>query len=494
MDYEEAIERIHAFQVFGSRLGLERMEKLLELLGNPHENMKIIHVAGTNGKGSVCRYIYSILEENGYRVGAYFSPYLENFTERIEFHGKEISREDLAKYTEIALGAVERMVREGCESPTEFELVTAVGLLYFAARQADFVILEVGLGGRGDSTNICRRPAVTAITSISYDHMGQLGDTLERIAWEKAGIIKEGVPVVVSVEDSGAFDVIQSIAEELHAPLLDASRVRVSGVLPSLEGYRFDAEAEAGLAGLLEACSSCGECRSCGAAGGPKRAEEKTVETESQTAAGKDGLLRWSGVQLSMHGRHQISNAVCALLMAETLRRSGVRMSDEAVLLGMKKAKQEGRFEIMRRDPYLILDGAHNPAGAKALAETVNSHFSGRRILLCTGILRDKACEEIVREWDALDADVLVTEVPNPRRMEARRLADLFCGMERYRTGRRRAEVIEDYERAFDYAESRRDEYDLILWAGSLYLIGEVRRKITCLEQSKERVKKEMRR
>ena len=189
MNYEEAIEKIHSFNVFGSRLGLERMKKLLELLGNPHENMKIIHVAGTNGKGSVCRYVYSVLEENGYRTGAYFSPYIENFTERIEFDRKEISRADLVRYTEEAIQGVEQMLTLGYESPTEFELVTAVGLLYFAAKKADYVVLEVGLGGKGDSTNICDKPVVTAITSISYDHMAQLGNTLELIAADKAGII-----------------------------------------------------------------------------------------------------------------------------------------------------------------------------------------------------------------------------------------------------------------------------------------------------------------
>ncbi len=440
------MERIHSFRVFGSRLGLGRMRRMLHLLGDPQDGMNIIHVAGTNGKGSVCRYVYSVLEENGYRTGAYFSPYLERFTERIEFDGEEISREDLVRYAEQALGAAEEMVRRGWESPTEFELVTAIGFLYFAAKNADFVILEVGLGGRGDSTNICSQPAVTAIVSISYDHMAQLGNTLPEIAAEKAGIIKEGVPVVVCVEDPDAFEVIRKRAEELSAPLIDASRVRISAVRESLGGCIFDAMPDEELRAQLS------------------------------------GMMQWQNIEISMCGHHQISNAVCALLMIEVLRKRGIRIEEERLHRGMKKAVQKGRFEIMRKNPYLILDGAHNPAGARALKETVRRFFGGGRILLCTGILADKAYREIVGEWSQLDADVLVTEVPNPRKMDAAALAGVFAETEPYRSGRRSVAVIADYEEAFAYAERKKQDYDLILWAGSLYLIGGVRRMITCVE------------
>lgn len=440
------MERIHSFRVFGSRLGLGRMRRMLHLLGDPQDGMNIIHVAGTNGKGSVCRYVYSVLEENGYRTGAYFSPYLERFTERIEFDGEEISREDLVRYAEQALGAAEEMVRRGWESPTEFELVTAIGFLYFAAKNADFVILEVGLGGRGDSTNICSQPAVTAIVSISYDHMAQLGNTLPEIAAEKAGIIKEGVPVVVCVEDPDAFEVIRKRAEKLSAPLIDASRVRISAVRESLGGCIFDAMPDEELRAQLS------------------------------------GMMQWQNIEISMCGHHQISNAVCALLMIEVLRKRGIRIEEERLHRGMKKAVQKGRFEIMRKNPYLILDGAHNPAGARALKETVRRFFGGGRILLCTGILADKAYREIVGEWSQLDADVLVTEVPNPRKMDAAALAGVFAETEPYRSGRRSVAVIADYEEAFAYAERKKQDYDLILWAGSLYLIGGVRRMITCVE------------
>lgn len=437
MNYEEAIERIHSFNVFGSRLGLERMKKLLELLGDPHKDMKIIHVAGTNGKGSVCRYVYSVLQENGYRTGAYFSPYIENFTERIEFDGAEIPRDELVKHTEIALAGVEKMLAQGYESPTEFELVTAVGLSYFAEQKADFVVLEVGLGGSGDSTNICDRPAVIAITSISYDHMAQLGNTLELIAADKAGILKKGVPAVICVDDPGAMDVIVRKAESLSAPVINVKKSRVEHIRQDLTGWSFDAEL-----GELDA--------------------------------------EYRGIELSMHGKHQISNALCALSMIEIMRGNGTEMKDELIRAGMKKAVQKARFEIMDTDPYIVLDGAHNPAGAKALADTMEAAFPSKRVLLCAGILKDKEFRTMAEELIRLKADIIVTEVPNPRTMSAQELADVFYTFDIYGEKEKNITVVPDCREAFDRAEEMKDSYDVVLWAGSLYLMGEVRRLITC--------------
>ena len=199
---DRAIEKIHEFSKFGSVLGLERMTELLSLLGDPQDQLKVIHVAGTNGKGSVCRYIYSVLLEEGYKTGIYISPFIENFNERIEIGRICISDEDLAVYTDRVLEAVSIMIKEGLQSPTEFEVITALALLYFKEKACDYVVLEVGLGGSGDSTNVCREPLMTVITSISMDHMDRLGNTIEEIAAEKAGIIKDGCPVVTSASDA----------------------------------------------------------------------------------------------------------------------------------------------------------------------------------------------------------------------------------------------------------------------------------------------------
>lgn len=437
MDYGRALEKIHGFNVFGSKLGLERMKKLLSLLGDPHKDMKVIHVAGTNGKGSVCRYIYTVLNECGYKAGAYFSPYLEEFTERIECGGRQISREELPLYTEQALAAAEKMTSEGYESPTEFELVTAIGLLYFKSQNADFVVLEVGLGGRGDSTNICDRPVAAVITSISYDHMNVLGSTLEEIAYNKAGIIKRGVPVCVNVKDQGAFSVIQNQAEELMSPVVDLRNASVT----------------------IKSCDING----------------------STFTAGIDGLALFNDIKIKMRGHHQIENAVCALAAIAVMRIQGFRIPDDCVRAGMKRAFQPGRFELISKEPYIIIDGAHNRAGAESLVETLIQEFDagkencGKRILLCTGILADKETGIMASQFARLRADIITTTVPNPRAMNAHELAGVFSTLEPYSTGKHSVTAVDDWHEALAEAEKLRDDYDIIVWAGSLYLIGPVR-------------------
>ena len=435
MNYDQALEKIHTFNVFGSKLGLERMKKLLSLLGDPHKDMKIIHVAGTNGKGSVCRYLYTVLNECGYRTGAYFSPYLEDFTERIECGGRQISHDELPVYTEQALDAVEQMISEGYESPTEFELVTAIGLLYFKAVNADFVILEVGLGGRGDSTNICDHPVATVIASISYDHMNVLGSTLEEIAYDKAGIIKRGVPVCVNVKDEGAFNVIKKQADELSAPVIDLRQAAV-------------------------------DVKSCDING-------------SMFTAGIDGLALFKDITIKMRGQHQIENALCALAAIAVMRIQGFSVPDECVRSGMRKAFQPGRFEVISNDPYTIIDGAHNRAGVQALVETLIQEFGAgapeKRMLLCTGILADKETRIMAEQLARLRADIITTTVPNPRAMAAEELAGVFGELEPYRSGERTVISVDDWRSALAEAQERSSGYDVTVWAGSLYLIGPVR-------------------
>ena len=315
MTYEEALERIHGFSRFGSRLGLSRMERLLDRMGNPQEDMKVIHVAGTNGKGSVSRFLYSILLENGYKVGLYTSPFLERFTERIEFDGREISREDLATSAEAVLLQVDKMVSAGEDSPTEFELVTAIAFHYFSKKPMDLLILEVGLGGRGDSTNVIKTPLVSVITTISYDHMAQLGDTLEKIAFEKAGIVKPGCPVVCGAGEPGA-QVIRQAAEERGSEFYAASLLRLDGVETSRRGSVFNVDSSIG-----------------------KR--------------------RLEGLRISMLGAHQVGNARCALTVVELLRKQGIiRISDDKIRKGLENAFHPGRMEIIKEKPLILIDGA----------------------------------------------------------------------------------------------------------------------------------------
>ncbi len=432
MNYEETLERIHSFHRYGSRLGLERMTVLMDFLGNPQDRMKVIHVAGTNGKGSVCRYLASILQENGYKTGLYTSPYIERFTERIEFDGREISEEDLVECADKVFRAVDRMIAAGYESPTEFELVTAMGFVYFAGKPLDILLLEVGLGGRGDSTNIIKEPLASVITSISYDHMEVLGDTLEKIAREKAGIIKPGCPVISNVGDVEASETIREIAEERGSSFYDVSRIEPRNVEESLDGYSFDIE---------------------GGFNGPGTS------------------LR---VNLSMIGHHQISNAICALSVIKTLSEKGIiSCKAEKIQSGLKKGRQKGRLEILKRDPWLIIDGAHNEAGVEALIRVIRNHFHGCRLLLIIGILADKEVGRILKSFSALPADIAATEPDNPRKLSAEQLCERVI-----RSGRNCA-ALGDWEKACDYVEKEMHNYDAVIISGSLYLIGKVRGRFT---------------
>ena len=428
MNYEETINRIHGFQKFGSRLGLERMAVLMDILGNPQDDMKVIHVAGTNGKGSVCRFLASMLKENGYRAGLYTSPYLERFTERIELDGIEISREDLADCASDVFNAVDIMLAEGCESPTEFELVTAIGFVYFSRKPIDILVLEVGLGGRGDSTNMIKAPLASVITSVSYDHMNVLGSTLEEIAAEKAGIIKEGCPVISNVEDPGAAAVIRRIAKEKGSFLYDAAQIQPQNIKKSLKGYSFE------------------------------------IKTGHNKPA---GLFR---AELGMIGMHQVSNAICALSVIEVLEDRGIiSCKEENLRKGLKKAYNKGRFEILKESPLLIIDGAHNEAGVKALARVVKDHFRGKKLLLVIGMLADKEVGRLVQEFSAIEGDIVTAEPDNPRKLKSEELCRSVKCMGR------ECVALGDWESACAYIRNEIHKYDAVIVAGSLYLIGKIR-------------------
>lgn len=431
MTYEQALEKIHSYQRFGSRLGLERIRELLRRLGSPDQGLNVLHVAGTNGKGSVCRFLYEILNGAGYRTGAFFSPYIETFTERIQCAGSLISEEALAEFAEPVLAKADEMVAEGLEAPTEFEVITAIGLLYFASQKTDFIVLEVGLGGLGDSTNVFEKPLVTAITSIDYDHMDVLGETLPLIAEQKAGILKKGVPVAAAIKDEESREVVRKKAAELGAPFYDVTEAAITDVTEDISGYSFSV----------------------------------SFEMDGQTAAYQD-------LKLTMPGRHQVENAVCALHMIEQLIRSGIHITEDQIRKGLLEAVQPARFEVLYDDPcYIILDGAHNDGGARALAYTLHELFDGKNILLCVGILRDKEYDKMAKMLTRLHCDVICTSVPMERGMPAYDLADAF--------GRAGAFVIgiyDDYREAFDASVRSLQAYDAVVWTGSLYLMGPVRR------------------
>ena len=383
----DVIDRIHEFNRFGSVLGLERMGTLMEKLGDPHEDLRVIHVAGTNGKGSVCKFLEEGLSSCGYEVGLFSSPFVECFNERIRLGGRNISDEDLESYGRRVLDAAAEMVADGLESPTEFEVVTAIALLYFAEMKADIVILEVGLGGRGDSTNIIEKPLICGAASV-----------IARKAYEKG------------------------------SRLYDVSRIS-SGV----------------------------------------ESETPFSQTVTMEIYGTD----YSDVEISMAGEHQRENLKTALAVIEVLRKAGkIKVERGALYAGLKRAAQPGRFEIMAEDPFVVIDGAHNAAGARALLETVRRHFAGMRILLVTGMLADKDVDDILASFVEITDDIIATEPNNPRKLEAEELAERLAG------AGVRPRIAKSPEESLRLAESLMGDHDVILFAGSLYLISDIRRMI----------------
>ena len=428
------IDRIHEFNKFGMVLGFSRMEELLRRLGDPQDTLNVIHVAGTNGKGSVSKYLEEGLAACGYKMGLYTSPYIEKFNERIRFDGADISDEDLDYYGQKVVDAAEAMVADGKDSPTEFEVVTAIAFLYFAGKKADITILEVGLGGIGDSTNVVKHPLASVITSISYDHMAQLGNTLAEIAVNKAGIIKTGCPVISNVPERDAAKIIARKAYAMGSRLFDVSGIRAA-------------------------------------------VSEQTPF--SQVVSMELYEKSYSDVEISMVGKHQAENLKTALATLEILRKSGaVKLDREALYAGLKRARQPGRFEVIgggpeagdESKPLVIIDGAHNEAGAQALQETMAQYFAGKKILLVAGILADKQIDSIVKFLTKITDHIIVTEPDNPRKLAASELAKHMAdaGVT--------AEVVSDAEAAVHRAKELADGYDVILFAGSLYLIGDVRR------------------
>lgn len=426
MNYEQALDYIHDTYKFGSKLGLENIKHLLNLLDNPQKQLKIVHVAGTNGKGSTSSYIHSILKEAGYRVGLYTSPYLEEFTERMRINGEDIPKARLAEITDIVKGKIEEMVAEGKNHPTEFEVVTAIAFYYYAEENVDFLVLEVGLGGRLDATNVVEDPLLSVITPIGLDHIEYLGDTLPKIAYEKGGIIKENSFVLSYPQDQEVTEVFENLCKERNSKLFTTS---------------FD--------DLI--------------------IHKSTVDEQifSANILGK----HYDNMEIQLVGTHQIYNACTALGVVEILRMyRNVEISDEAVYKGLLSAKWAGRFEVLRREPLVIIDGAHNLQGADALRKSIEVLLDSYKITFVVGMLQDKDVEGVLEDLIPLMDKVIATRPNNPRAMKAIELAEKLkvFGKETY--------SYENIEEAIKKAFEVTKEDEAIVFAGSLYMIGEVRK------------------
>ncbi len=414
----DPIEYLSSLKGIGVRLGLEPVTRLLRRLGNPQRRYKAVLVGGTNGKGSIAALVASILTCRGYRVGLYTSPHLVDFNERIRVDGRAVSRRDLRSL----IAEIRGLVREDV---TYFEFTTALAFLHFLRAGVDIAVLEVGLGGRLDATNVVR-PAVAVISNISLEHRAYLGGRLADIAREKGGIIKPGGLVVTAARQKIVIETLEAICRRQKARVFRVGRdirVRHSG-------------------------------------GG----------TFSYYGIGR----HFRDLRIHLPGRHQITNAACALGAVELLGRSGLHVDEASVREGLSSCRWEGRLEVLRERPTVVVDGAHNPAGASVLREALEKNFSFRKLILVFGVLADKDYRRMLRRLVPLADHVILTR-PREERALSPGIAARFV---RQGTGRR-AEVVEESGQALTHALRLAGKRDLVCVTGSLYLIGETRARLT---------------
>ncbi len=419
MNCTQAIEYIHSLEKFGIKPGLERIKALCELLGNPQDKLKVIHVAGTNGKGSTSTMISNILIKNGFKTGLYISPYVTDFRERIQLNGNMIEHSELAECVEKVKYAVDILCEKG-EQTTEFEALTATAFVYFEKKKCDYVVLEVGLGGRFDATNVIKAPFVSVIASISLDHTAILGDTVEKIAAEKCGIIKFGAETVV---------------------------------------YPFQAEEAMGV--IREACEH--RCNTL------RMPDVNRLEIIGETIDGTTAVYDGISFLLPLAGKHMIYNAVTAIEAIRSLFRFGVNISDEIIAAGINASVMPARMELIKKKPVIILDGGHNEGCANALAEYIRKHLSDKRIIMVSSMMADKDYLSYLKTVAPFASVFIATKADVPRALSSDELceaAKAFCND---------CYSISDPLKAIHAAGNITEKDDAMIVCGSFYLAGEVR-------------------
>ena len=428
MNYSEALEYIHSVEWLGSRPGLSRTQELLRKLGNPEKEMKFIHVAGTNGKGSTCAMCDSVLRKAGYKVGLYTSPYIVRFNERMCVDGEPISDDELASLVEII-----KPIADGMEDkPTEFEIITALAFLYFKRHNCDIVVLEVGMGGRLDSTNVIASPIVSVITGIALDHVGVLGGTVEAIAGEKAGIIKEGRPVVYGGRDEIAFGVIAKRAEEMGSLLV---RTGLSSVAVKEMDF-------------------------------------------TGTVLDYDGI---ENVKISLCGSYQPENAATVIEVMRLLNANGFNVNNSALREGLAQTRWRARFELLSKEPVVIFDGSHNMQGVTAAADSVARFFGGNRVLMLMGVLADKEWNAMLDKLLPLASEMFCVTPNSPRALKSDVLA-VEC-----RTRGVEATAYTSFDEAVGAAYNKAKTQNIpLVMLGSLYMYGDVAASLEKIKRSEE--------
>lgn len=419
MNCNEAIEYIHSLEKFGIKPGMDRIRALCDKLGNPQKNLRVIHVAGTNGKGSTSTMISNILRKNGFNTGLFISPYVTDFRERIQYNGNMIERAELAQCVEKVKAATDELSIEGIQ-PTEFEAITATAFLYFEEKKCDFVVLEVGLGGRLDSTNVIEAPCVSVITSISLDHTAILGDTIEAIAAEKCGIIKCGAETVAyPFQDDKAMEIIKNTCAErcngLHVPdvkLLKIGEEKLEGTNASYDGIDF---------------------------------------------------------VLPLAGEHMIYNACTAIEAVRALSRLGINVSNDAIVHGIESSVMPARLELIKKKPVILLDGGHNEGCAKALSAFIKKHLNEKRIIMVSSMMADKDYLSYLSETVPHADTFIATKVDMPRALSSDELklsAMNYCD---------NCYDISDPQKSIAAALNIINDDDVLIVCGSFYLAGDIR-------------------
>lgn len=420
MTYKEARVYLDEMSKYGSVLGLDTIRNLLQELGNPQDHLCFVHIAGTNGKGSVLAYTSTILSEAGYRTGRYVSPTVVSYLERIQVDGNWITEQEFAELTEMVQKAIARMETMGKTLPTVFEIETAVAFLYFRKMKCDIVVLETGLGGDMDATNIIQNTKVAVFTSISMDHMGFLGSSIEEIAVRKSGIMKPGCSVISGVQRPEIWEILRSRAKEVNCPARMIEKDRICILSESYKGQCF---------------------------------------TYKESA----------DIDIALAGEYQTENAATAYEVIEELRKQGYRISEEALEAGFAKTKWPGRFTCVNEQPVFMVDGAHNVNAVKRLREAIEKYFHGKRLLIIMGVFRDKEYEKMAGIMTPLADIVYTVDLPDERRSlpkeELQKAVSRYCS--RTYTAASVKEAVQSVCR-----EAGND--DVILAFGSLSYMGQI--------------------
>lgn len=419
MNYTESQVYLDNISMFGSVFGLETIRELLKRLGNPQDTLKFIHISGTNGKGSVLAYVSTVLTKAGYRTGRYISPHIVSYRERVQVDGEWIEKEAVAKYLTIIRDVSQQMEDDGFQMPTYFEVGTALAFLYFQEKNCDIVVLETGLGGALDATNAVNTTVMEIIASIGMDHMDVLGDTLEKIAGEKAGIIKPNTIVVSAKQEPEAETVIQKVCQEKNCRLYCVEPDQIRDVV-----YAFG-----------DQCFS---------------------------------YKKWENVRISLSGTYQVKNASLALEAIAGLREIGFAISDEQVCEGMYHTVWQGRFTQIASEPTIIIDGAHNEDAARELRSSLQLYFEGKRIFYVLGVLKDKAYPKVIELTAPLAYHIITVKTPNnPRALSAEMLREAVAVVNPS------VEAAESIADAIKKLKQQVTKEDVVVIFGSLSFLGE---------------------